>query len=89
MRIPVQNPDGTPAMPTKPSRARKWVESGKAIGKWSNAGIYYVQLLAEPSARNIQPIVVGIDPGKLYSGIAVQGRQRILCCRAKGLQALK
>lgn len=72
MRIPVQNPDGSPAMPTKPSRARKWVRDGKAIGKWSDIGLYYVQLLAEPSNRNIQPIVIGIDPGKLYSGIAVQ-----------------
>ena len=72
MRIPVQNPDDTPAMPTKPSRARKWVKGGKAIGKWSDMGIYYVQLLAEPSAKNTQPIVIGIDPGKLYSGIAVQ-----------------
>ncbi len=71
-RIPVQNPDGSPAMPTKPSRARKWVRDGKAKGYWSDVGIYYVQLLAEPSSRNVQPIVVGIDPGKLYSGIAVQ-----------------
>jgi RRXRR protein len=72
MRIPVQNPDGTPAMPTKPSRARKWVRDGKAKSCWSDIGLYYVQLVAEPAARNIQPIVVGIDPGKLYSGIAVQ-----------------
>ncbi len=72
MRIPVQNPDGTPAMPTKPSRARKWVRDGKAIGKWSDIGLYYVQLIAEPATRNTQPIVIGIDPGKLYSGVAVQ-----------------
>ena len=72
MRIPVQNPDGTPAMPTKPSRARRWVRGGKAIGKWSDIGIYFVQLISEPPTRNTQPIVIGIDPGKLYSGIAVQ-----------------
>jgi RRXRR protein len=72
MRIPVQNPDGTPAMPTKPSRARKWVRDGKAIGKWSDIGLYYVQFIAEPATRNTQPIVIGIDPGKLYSGVAVQ-----------------
>ena len=72
MRIPVQNPDGTPAMPTKPSRARKWVRDGKAKGCWSDIGLYYVQLIAEPATRNTQPIVIGIDPGKLYSGIAVQ-----------------
>ena len=72
MRIPVQNPDGTPAMPTKPSRARKWVREGKAKGCWSDIGLYSVQLIAEPATRNTQPIVIGIDPGKLYSGIAVQ-----------------
>jgi hypothetical protein len=72
MRIPVQNPDGTPAMPTKPSRARKWVRDGKAIGKWSDIGLYYVQLIAEPATKNIQPIIIGIDPGKLYSGVGVQ-----------------
>jgi hypothetical protein len=31
-----------------------------------------VHLLAEPSGGNNQSIVVGVDPGKLYSGIAVQ-----------------
>jgi RRXRR protein len=72
MRIPVQNPDGSPAMPTKPSRARKWVRDGKAKGCWSDIGIYYVQLIVEPATRNTQPIAIGIDPGKLYSGIAVQ-----------------
>ncbi|MDB9315330.1 RRXRR domain-containing protein, partial [Spirulina sp. CS-785/01] len=47
-RIPVVSKDGQPLMPTKPSRARKWVESGRAVGKWSDLGIYYVQLLEEP-----------------------------------------
>lgn len=72
LRVPVQNPDGSPGMPTKPSRARRWVKEGKAIGKWSDAGIYYVQLVSEPSGLKTQPIVIGCDPGKLYSGIAVQ-----------------
>lgn len=72
LRTPVQNPDGSPAMPTKPSRARRWVRDGKAIGKWSDAGIYYVQLISEPSGHEVQPISLGIDPGKSYSGIAVQ-----------------
>lgn len=59
-------------MPTKPSRARRWVRDGKAIGKWNDAGIYYVQLVSEPSGVAVQPIVLGLDPGKSYSGIAVQ-----------------
>ncbi|PSB57071.1 RRXRR domain-containing protein [Chamaesiphon polymorphus] len=71
-RIPVQNPNGSPAMPTKSSRARKWLESGKAIGKWSDCGQFYLQLTTEPSGYATQDIVIGIDPGKLYSGIGVQ-----------------
>ena len=44
-RVPVLNPDGSPAMATKASRARRWVRDGKAVGKWNDLGIYYVQLL--------------------------------------------
>ena len=71
-RVPVLNPDGSPAMPTKASRARRWVRDGKAIGKWNDLGIYYVQLLQEPSDTKTQPIVCGVDPGKSYSGFGVQ-----------------
>jgi hypothetical protein len=59
-------------MPTKPSRARRWVNVGKAVGKWSDLGVYYVQLTTPPSAENVQPITVGVDPGKSYSGVGVQ-----------------
>ena len=86
LRVPVQNPDGTAqsvdggsfprrtslAMPTKPSRARKWLEQNKAIGCWSDLGVYYVRLIHQPSGYSTQPVVVGIDPGKNYSGVGVQ-----------------
>ena len=71
-RVPVLNPDGSPAMPTKASRARRWVKDGKAVGKWNDLGVYFVQLLQEPSDTQTQPIVVGCDPGKSYSGFGVQ-----------------
>lgn len=71
-RVPVQNPDSSPAMPTKASRARRWVKLGKATAHWNDAGLYYVRLVAEPSGRETQKIVVGCDPGKSYTGIAVQ-----------------
>ncbi|HEY9657608.1 MAG TPA: RRXRR domain-containing protein [Allocoleopsis sp.] len=78
LRTPVKNPDGTPTMPTKCSRARRWVEQGKATEGWDDLGQYYVQLVAEPSNRKTQPVVIGIDPGKHYSGIAVQSAHATL-----------
>lgn len=71
MRVPVINFDGEPLMPTKPSRARKWIKQGKAIGKWSKLGIFYVQLIKPASGIDIQDIAVGIDPGKQFTGMAV------------------
>lgn len=72
MRIPVVDLNHKPMMPTTSARARKWIKSGKAMGKWSDCGQFYVQLTAEPSGYTTQDIVIGIDPGKLYSGIGVQ-----------------
>jgi hypothetical protein len=71
LRVPVISQSGQPLMPTTPARARKWIESGKAIKKWSDTGLFYVQL-TQPSGDIVQPISIGIDPGKLYSGVAVQ-----------------
>ncbi|WP_244533067.1 RRXRR domain-containing protein [Geitlerinema sp. PCC 9228] len=71
-RISVLAPDNTPLMPTKRTRAEKWAEQGKAEWVKTNLRIKAVRLLAEPAGRNTQSIVVGVDPGKLYSGIAFQ-----------------
>jgi hypothetical protein len=72
MRIPVVDPQNKPLMPTTPARARKWIATGKAIKRWSDVGQFYVQLTQEPSGHATQDIIVGVDPGKSFSGIGVQ-----------------
>ena len=71
-RVPVVDKNNIPLMPTKCSKARKLVRDQKAIGKWNKLGQYYIQLTFEPSGRQTQPIAIGLDPGKKYSGIGVQ-----------------
>ncbi|MEH2325283.1 MAG: RRXRR domain-containing protein [Nostoc sp.] len=65
-------------MPTKSSRARRWIKEGKAVGKFNKLGIFYVQLLTELSDVQTQEIIIGLDPGKIFSGIAVQSKKYTL-----------
>lgn len=59
-------------MPTKCSKARKLVQDGKAVGKFNKLGVYYIRLTFEPSGKEVQSVVVGLDPGKKYAGIGFQ-----------------
>ncbi|MEY2978734.1 MAG: hypothetical protein RLZZ435_2873, partial [Cyanobacteriota bacterium] len=56
----VVNSQNQPLMPTTPARARKWIESGKAVKRWSDCGQFYVQLTIEPSGYVAQDVVIGI-----------------------------
>jgi len=79
LRVPVLAADGEPLMPTKASRARKWILDGKAKPLRTNLGLFVVQLVGEPSGRKKQPIVVGLDPGSSYTGVAVVSREAAFC----------
>ncbi|MBW4671637.1 MAG: RRXRR domain-containing protein [Cyanomargarita calcarea GSE-NOS-MK-12-04C] len=70
-RVPVLSKQGLPLMPTKPSRARRWLKEGKARIVCNDLGIFQIQL-TRFAENKTQPIVVGVDPGKLYTGIGVQ-----------------
>jgi hypothetical protein len=70
MFVPVIDLDQQPLMPTTPARARRWIKSGKATAFWKG-GVFCVRLNAEPSAREVQPLAVGIDPGSKREGYSV------------------
>ncbi len=78
MRVPVISSSNIPLMPTKPSRARRWISEGKAVGKFDKLGIFYVQLIIEPADTKTQKIVIGLDPGEMFSGVAVQSKKYTL-----------
>jgi hypothetical protein len=71
MFVPVVDQHQQPLMPTTPARARRWIKSGKATSFWKG-GIFCVRLNQEPSARHIQPVVVGIDPGSKEEALVVK-----------------
>jgi hypothetical protein len=73
-RVPVVSLDKKPLMPTTPARARKWIKSGKAIGKRNKVGVFYIQLLEKASGSKTQEIVAGTDRGKAFTGIAFQSK---------------
>ncbi len=70
MFVPVVDKNQQPLMPTTPARARRWVQSGKATPFWKQ-GVFCVRLNVDPSAREVQPIAVGIDPGSQKEGYSV------------------
>ncbi len=72
LRVPVLTPSGKPLMPTKASRARRWLKEGKARVVYNDLGIFQIQLVISPQTANTQPSSVGIDPGKHFSGVGVQ-----------------
>lgn len=73
MFVPVVDSFNQPLMPTTPSRAKRWIKSGKATSFWKK-GVFCVRLNVEPSARNYQRVVVGVDPGSKREGFTVKSK---------------
>lgn len=65
-------------MPTTSARARKWIAIGKAKPVWNDLNVFCVQLLVEPKGTETQEIVVSVDPGKLFSGVAAVSQKAVL-----------
>ena len=61
--VPVLDRDGAPLAPTRPSRARRWLEIGKAVRRWRH-GQFAVQLVNHQADDCTVPeMTLGIDPG--------------------------
>ena len=71
--VPVVDKDQNPLMPTTANRATSWIKSGKATPFWKK-GVFCVRLNQEPSARNMQDIAVGVDPGSKREGFTVKSK---------------
>ena len=71
MFVPVVDKNQKPLMPTKPSRDKKWIKSGKATPFWRN-GVFCVRLNKNPSENYSQDIAIGVDPGSKKEGFTVK-----------------
>ena len=71
--VPVRDSEGKPLMPTSGKRARKLMERGDAKPFWSG-GVFGIQLTREPSARNMQDVVVAVDPGSKREAYTVKSQ---------------
>lgn len=70
-RIPVLFKDGSPAMPCTYKRAKQLVKQKRAHFMKNRDLGSYLQMDDEASARNTQPISLGIDTGTMFNGFSV------------------
>ena len=70
MTVPVVDLEQRPLMPCSPKRARKLIARRDATPFWRHR-IFCIRLNREPSARHLQTIIVGVDPGSKREGYAV------------------
>ena len=70
--------DGQPLMSMKDSCARRFLKEGKAKVFHNDLCLFQIQLWQPSEGEQVQDISLGIDPGKLYSGIGVQASKATL-----------
>jgi hypothetical protein len=75
--VPVLDKKKVPLMPCTEKRARELMEKGSAKPYWKN-GIFCIILQREPSARNYQDVVIGIDPGSKRTGITIATANKVI-----------
>ena len=63
--------NGQPLTPTRPSRARRWLESGRAVKVWRNQHFAIRLLDTDVQDCTTPDIALNIDPGYHATGIAI------------------
>ena len=71
--VPVLGADGEPLMPTRPSRARRLMEQGRAKKKWMKGvfAIWMTDVSADDPDVEVDGVQINIDPGAKATGLAV------------------
>ena len=67
--------NGNPLMPMKPQKARKLLNTGKAVVFQKRP--FTIQLLYK-TGTTVQPITIGVDTGSQHIGIAVVANNKVL-----------
>jgi hypothetical protein len=75
--VPVLDINKVPMMPCSEKRARKFMDKKEAKPYWQH-GIFCIMLLKEPSNRNYQKVVAGIDPGSKREGYTVVTEKKVI-----------
>lgn len=87
--IPVVDNQQKPLMPCSEKRARQMISSKKATPFWKKS-IFCIRLNVEPASRNMQDIVVGIDPGSKKEALTVKSESHtFLNIQADAVQHVK
>ncbi len=68
--VPVLAHDGTPLSPARPSRVRRWLETGKAVKEWRH-GHFTVRLTKHLEEPKTPEMSLNIDPGAKVTGMVV------------------
>ena len=69
--VPVLDRDGSPLMPTRPSRARRLMRQGRARKRWVK-GVFCVQMQdigIDDEGVEIEGVALNIDPGAGATGV--------------------
>ena len=71
MTVPVLDSNYRPLAPTRPSRARRWLESGRAVKVWRNQHFTIRLFDADVQNCTTPDMTLNIDPGYHATGIAI------------------